>query len=99
MGEVAELPGALEPFVELTVRASVAELFGDMKLSHDNVLHILGRYGLGLLVDCIGKPDTAIVMRVRTGDKDHVYPIIRRRDGSMAAVLDAPGFGNEAGSP
>lgn len=90
------MPGPLEPFVELTVRVSVAELFGDIQMTHDRAVHLLGRYGLGMLVDYIGKPETSMVMRVRTTDKDHVYPLITRKD-QILAVVDAPGFGNDTG--
>lgn len=84
----------LEPFVELTVRASLTELFGDVVVTHDQALHLLGKYGLGMLVDIIGKPGTAIVLRVRSGDgNDHVYPMIRKSSGpGYVAVIDAPGL-------
>jgi hypothetical protein len=81
-----------EPFVELTVRASLTELFGEMQVSHEQALHLVGKYGLGMLIDCIGKPETAMVLRVRSGDgQDKVYPLISSGSG-YKAVVDAPGF-------
>ena len=88
----------LEPFVELTIRASVRELFGEVTMTHDQALCMVSKYGLGMLVDCIDKPETAKVLRVRSGDgKDKVYPLISREAG-MIAVVDAPGFSDDAGN-
>jgi hypothetical protein len=84
----------LEPFVELTIRATLTELFGiDKPIRHDRALHLIAKYGMGMLVDCIDKPDTAMVLRVRTNDgRDKVYPIIKSSEGQgFKAVLDAPG--------
>lgn len=82
----------VEPFLELTVRASIKELFGEMNLTHEQALHLVGRYGLGMLIDCIGKPETAMVLRVRVGEKDQVYPLLKDRlTSGYKAVVDAPG--------
>lgn len=83
----------LEPFVELTIRASMQELFGEMAPTQEQAQHLVARYGLGLLIDCLDKPETAMVLRVRSGDgQDKVYPLLKRKDGSMMAVTHAPGF-------
>ena len=94
VGEWCDGVPPLEPFLELTVRASVRELFGDVNPSHQQALHLIARYGLGMLVDCIEKPETARVLRVRTGDGvDKVYPLLVNADNKgFKAVVDAPGF-------
>lgn len=84
----------LEPFVELTVRASMRELFGELAVTQEQARHLVAKYGLGLLVDCIGKPQTGMILRVRSEDGvDKVYPLVKRTlTSGYAAVVDAPGF-------
>jgi len=71
----------LEAFTELTIRVPLGK-----EVSHQEVLSLLSNNGLLFFVDSMDHERTKLVMRVRTGDKDKVYPIIKRPTGLTAVV-------------
>jgi hypothetical protein len=82
----------LEPFVELTIRVPMNFWRDDMpEWGHAKVLTFLGLQGIGVIVDAMGHEDAAMVMRVRTNDKDHVYPVLKKKGRSdLSVVVDEP---------
>jgi hypothetical protein len=80
----------LEPFVELTVRVPL-DHWREKVWGHEEALRFLGLYGLGLFSDAMGQEGVSMVMRVRTPDKDHVYPVLKRKGSAgVSVILDAP---------
>lgn len=76
----------LSQFVELTIRVPLRPE-GPSAKDHKTALEVLARHGLSLFVTYMDHPSTDMVMRVRTADKDRVYPIIKRKGGLAAVVM------------
>lgn len=75
----------LPSFVELTVRVPL-EAWSMPEGTHEEVLEHLRIEGLNPIVEAIGEPGIAMVLRVRAGGKDEVYPLVKRDGGPILAV-------------
>jgi hypothetical protein len=76
----------IEPFVELTIRVPLKPQ-GVVADNHEMARRLFGRKGLGFFVENLEHPDTRLVLRIRTTDKDAVYPVIHRDTGLTAVVM------------
>jgi hypothetical protein len=78
----------LEAFYELTTRVPL-ESFQIAGASHEEALNYLRDNG-GLLFIMANVINSKVVLRVRAGGEDRVYPIIAGRNGGFSMVVDAP---------
>jgi hypothetical protein len=81
----------LSSFVELTIRVDLERWAGTAGgQDHETVLKFLAEHGFGVIIDGIGHKLGAVVLRVRTEDRDKVYPIIKATGSTGLTAVVMP---------